>query len=100
MIDHALDHVGEAGHVRADVAGRVGMDDVLARGNLAFVAGLGDDLGDVVADGLREAGGMHGDHVGLVDGEDIVDGLQQVGLAAEHRGAFGEGAGAAITGSL
>ena len=93
VVDHAPDHVGEAGDVRADVAGRVGVDDPLARGNLSFVPRLGDDLGDVVADGLREAGRVDGDHVGIVDGKDVGDGLQQVGLAAEHRRALGEGTG-------
>ena len=71
VVDHALDHVGKAGDVRADVAGRVGVDDVLARRNLALVAGLVDDLRDVVADGLRQAGRVDGDHVGIVDGEDV-----------------------------
>ncbi len=93
IIHHALDHVGEAGDMGAHVARGVGMDDVAARRDLAFVPGLGDDLGDVVPDGLRQAGGMHGDHFGLIDREDVVDGLEQVGLPAENRGAFGEGAG-------
>ena len=67
IIHHALDHVGEAGDMGPHVAGGVGMDDVFARGNLAFIPGLGDDLGDVVPDGLRQAGGMNRDDFGLVD---------------------------------
>ena len=55
----------------------------LPGGDLLLVAGLVDDLRDVVADGLRQAGRVHGDHVGLVDGEDVLDRLEQVGLAAE-----------------
>ena len=91
IIHHALDHVGEAGDMRPHVAGGVGMDDVFARGNLAFIPGLGDDLGDVVPDGLRQAGGMNRDDLGLIYGKDVVDGLEQVGLPPEHGGAFGEG---------
>ena len=36
---------------------------------------------------------MDGDHIGVVDGKDIVDRLDQVGLTAEHRRTFGEGTG-------
>ncbi len=69
------------------------MEDVFAFGYAAVGPGFVDDLGDVVADGFRQAGGMHRDDIRLVDRKDVVDGLQQVGLAAEHRGAFGKGAG-------
>ncbi len=34
---------------------------------------------------------MHRNDVRLINRENIVDGLEQVGLPAEHRGAFGEG---------
>ena len=60
---------------------------------MPLVAGLGDDLRDVVADGLRQAGRVDGDHVRVVDGEDVLDRLEQVRLAAEDRRAFGERAG-------
>ena len=90
IIDHAADHVREAGHVRADVAGRVRVDHPLAGGYFSFVARLADDLRDVVADRLREAGGVDGDDVGVVDGEDVRDRLQQVRLPAEDRRALGE----------
>ena len=43
---------------------------------------------------------MDGDDVGVVNGKNISDRLQQVGLPAEHRGAFGKQLVAAMTGSL
>ena len=85
--------LAKPGDVRADVAGSVGVNDILARRDLLLVARLADDLRDVVADGLRQAGRVHGDHVGLVDREDVLDRLEQVRLAAEDRGPLGEGAG-------
>ena len=69
------------------------MNHPLAGRDLPFVPRLGDDLGDVVADGLRQAGRVDGNHVGIVDGENVGNGLQQVGLPAEHRRALGEGTG-------
>ena len=36
---------------------------------------------------------MNRNDVRLINGEDVVDGLEQVGLPAEHGGAFGEGTG-------
>ena len=67
------------------------MNDVFPRRDLALIPGLGDDLGDVVPDGLRQAGGMDRNDVRLINRENIVDGLEQVGLPPEHGGAFGEG---------
>ena len=55
VVDHGLGHAGEPGDVRPDIAGRVGMEDVLALGDFAVVLRLGDDLVDVVADGLGQA---------------------------------------------
>ena len=93
QIGHGLDHVGEAGHVRADVAGGRGADQGLALRYVALFPGLVKDLVEIVANGLRQTGGMHGDHLRVVDGENVVDRLQQVGLTAEHRSAFGERTG-------
>ncbi len=90
---HRGAHVGEADHVRAHIAGGVGVDHVLALRNDLLALGFADDLRNVVTDGLRQAGGVHRDHVGRVGGEDRLQTFQQVGLPAEHRGAFGEGAG-------
>jgi len=92
-LGHALAHAGEAGDMAAHVRGGVAVDDVLALGNEPLLGRLVADLLDVVADGLRQARGVHGDDLGVVDGEDVLDGLQQVGLAAEHARALGEGAG-------
>jgi hypothetical protein len=61
--------------------------------NLAVGLGLAENLGDVVSDGFRQTGGMHGDDVRVVYGEDIVDRLQKVGLAAKNGGPFGKGTG-------
>ena len=54
------------------------MDYPLARRNLAFVAGLGDDLRDVVADRLGEASRVDGNDIGIVDGEDVRDRLSRL----------------------
>ena len=81
--DQGLRHVAEARHVRALVAGRAGVDDVLALRHLAFGHGLGDDLHEVIADRLRKASGVDGDDVRVVEREDRLDGLQQVGLPAK-----------------
>jgi hypothetical protein len=94
VLDDALHHVGEAGHVRADVTRRVGVNHVLAGRDLALLARLGDDLHDVVADGLRKTSGVNGDDIRVIQREHVGDGLQQVRLAAENRRAFGERAGA------
>jgi len=63
--DEALHHIGETGYVRPDIARRVGVNQVLAGRDLAFLPRLGDDLHDVVANGLRQAGSVNGDDVGL-----------------------------------
>ncbi len=91
VIHHALDHVGEAGDMGPHIAGGVGMNDVFPRRDLALIPGLGDDLRDVVPDGLRQAGGMNRNDVRLINRENIVNGLEQIGLPSEHGGAFGEG---------
>ncbi len=49
------------------IARRVAVNHVLAFGNLAFADGLGDDLHEVVADRLRKAGGVDGNHVRVID---------------------------------
>ena len=67
--DHALDDVGKTGHVRADVAGSVGVDHAFAGGDLALVAGLGHDLRDALPI-VSQSRSMDGDDVGVVDGED------------------------------
>ena len=67
IVHHALDHVGEAGDMRPHVAGGVGMNDVFPRRDLALIPGLGDDLGDVVPDGLRQAGGMDRNDLRLIN---------------------------------
>ena len=51
------------------------------------------DLGEIVADGLRQAGGMDCNNLGVIDGEYIIDGLQHVCLTAEYRGTLGKRAG-------
>ena len=64
-----LGHVGETGDMRTHVAGRVGVNDVLAFRNFAFRLRFADDLDHVVADGLRKAGGVDGDNIRVIDGE-------------------------------
>ena len=76
--------------MRTDVAGCVGVEYALAFGDQTIGVGLFDDLRDGVADGFGEARRMHGDHVGFVDREDVVDRLNKVRLSAEHRGALGK----------
>jgi hypothetical protein len=97
---HGLDHVGEAGHMGAHITGRGGADDVLALGNLPFPKRLGLDLFQIIADGLGETRGIYGDDLRLVHGKDVVDGLEQVGLTAEYRSAFGKRAGGGGDGLL
>ena len=57
----ALDHVGEARDVGADVARGVGVDHAASLGDLPVFLGLADDLVQIVADGLGEAGRVHRD---------------------------------------
>ena len=93
LSDHRLDHAGKSGDVRALVAGRAAMDHALAFRHLAFADGLGHDLHHVVADRLRQAGGVNGDHIRVIDPEDGLNRRQHVRLSAEDRRAFGERAG-------
>ena len=93
VVDDAGAHVGEAGDVRADEARGIAMDHRLAFRDLALVAGLLDDGGNVIADDLREAGGVDGDDFRIIDREDVDERLLQVGHAAEDRGSLGERAG-------
>jgi len=69
------------------------MDDIFTGRNFSIGFGFIDDLRNIVADGFRQTGGMNGDDVRSIHGKNVVDGLKQVGLAAEHRRPFGEGAG-------
>ena len=80
----------KAGDVAPLVARRVGVDHGLALRNASLGAGLADDLHHVVADGLGETRRVDGDDIGVVRREDGVDGLEQVGLAAEHGRPLGE----------
>ena len=90
VLDHALGHGGEPRDVRALEARRIGMDYPLAFGDLPLGLCLVDDLWQVVTDHLGEARRMDRDHVRPVDGKDVVDRLDQVGLSPEYRGAFRE----------
>ena len=76
--------------MRTDVTGRVGVDDVLAGEEPCPRPWPFRDLGDVVADRLAQAGGMDGDHLRVVNREDVRDGLEQVRLSAENARSFGE----------
>ncbi len=79
--------------MRADKARGAGIDDMLALGYLAIVFRLLCDLLKIIADGFRQAGGVHCNDIGVVHRKDGVYGGQQVGLSSEHRGSFGKRAG-------
>ena len=90
IIDHRPGHVRETRHVRTNITGRIGVNDPFSGGNLSLVLRLRNDLGDVVSDGFRKACGVYSDNIRLVHAEHIGNGLEQIGLPAENRRAFGE----------
>ena len=92
-IGHGLDHIGESGDMRADVTRGRGADHRLALGGIRLVPGFFQDLGQVVTDGFRQTGGMYCYDLGIIDSENGIDRLQQVGLPAEDRGTLGERTG-------
>ncbi|OPY05509.1 MAG: hypothetical protein A4E66_02425 [Syntrophus sp. PtaB.Bin001] len=79
--------------MRSLETGRVGVDHRLSLGDLSFLACLLDNLDQIIADRLGKAGGVNGDHLGIVKSEDVVDRLQQIGLAAENGSPFRKGTG-------
>ncbi len=93
IVHHGLGHAGKSGHMSPHITRGVHMDDEFAAGDFAVRFGFANNLRNVIADGFRQTGRVHRYNVGFVDGEDVVDGLHQVGLSAEHRCAFSEGTG-------
>jgi len=63
------------------------------RGAIGEVRDVGHDLVDVVPDGFGQAGGVHRDHIRIIDREHVRNGSQQVSLPTEDGGTFREGAG-------
>ena len=89
VFDETGHHVGKARNVRANVARRVAVHHDLVVRNFHVV-----DVGlEVIADGFRKTGGVHGNDVRVVDFKGRLDALADVGAAAEHAGAFGKGTG-------
>ncbi len=76
--------------MRADIAGCVGMNDVFAFRDEFLVLCGGDDLWNIITDGFRQARGVDRNDVRLIYRKDIMNGLEQVALAAEYGRAFGE----------
>ncbi len=52
-----------------------------SRRNFAFGLRLVDNLSNIVADDLGQAGRVHSNHLGIIDGEDVLDRFQEVGLS-------------------
>jgi hypothetical protein len=78
-----------------DVAGGIGMNYQFPGRYFPLVFGLADYLRDVIADGFRKTGGMHGNDIRFVNSKNIIDSLQQIGLPPEDAGSLGKRAGAA-----
>ena len=79
--------------VRADVAGSTGYDHAhIGIEELLFFDLLHEAV-NIVAYGFRGAGGVDGQHIGVVDVDDVVHGLLEVVSAAEDHGVLGEGRG-------
>jgi hypothetical protein len=66
---------------------------MLAGGDFAFLARLLDHHGMSSPMTSDKTGGVNGHDIRVVDREDVGHGLRQVGQAAEHGRAFGEGTG-------
>jgi len=69
------------------------MEYMFPRGDLSLFHRFVGDLENVITDGFGKAGGMNCNNIRVIGGENIVNGLDQVGLSAENRGAFGKGTG-------
>jgi len=89
-LGHGPRHVSEARDMGAHVARRVRVDDMLSLWNDALVPGGLHDARDVVSDGFGKTRRMNSDHIGIVDMEDVLQGLPQVRGASEDRCPLGE----------
>jgi hypothetical protein len=67
--------------------------DGFALGHDLVVVRFFDNGGQIVADGFRKAGGVHGHQVGVVHTEYGLQRLPQVGRSTKHGGPFGKGTG-------
>ena len=62
----------------ADKTWGIGVNDVFALWNDAFLGGLLDHHRDVIADDFRKARGVYGDDFRIVNGEDVGQSLGQI----------------------
>ena len=100
VVDEGSGHRGEARDVAADVARRIRVEHDSPRRYLALRRRLPDDLRQIVPYRLGETGRVDGDDIRIVEGEDRVEGLEEIALSAEDRRPFGEGGGGGHDGFL
>ncbi len=84
-------HVGESGDMGTGIAGGIGVDDGFPFGDRSHIPGLADDLRNVVPNRFGKAGGVDRDHLGIVDVENVGNGLEQISLPPEDGRPFREG---------
>ena len=78
---------------RTDEGRRMGEGHREVLGDVAFLLGVVDEGVQVVTDDLGDAGGGDRDHLRLVEGLGVVQAVDHVLLAAEHRCIFGHRVG-------
>jgi hypothetical protein len=94
---HCRPHGGmKALHVGAGVAWRRDLDQPGRVGTAKFLAILGKEHRQVVADGLGKAGGGHADQLRPIFGGDVFQTLFKVGAAAINRMLFAKRGGSDI----
>ena len=86
--------------MRANEAGRVGMDDAFALGDGAVFGGFLDHHRNVVADDFGQAGGVDGDDLRVVDGEDVGERLDELAMPPNTEAPSVKELVVATTGSL
>ena len=79
--------------MRSLEARSISVDNPFSFGNFSIRKRLVDNLSEVIANDLGQAGRVDGHDIGAVDREDIVNCLDKIGLASEDGGSFRKGTG-------
>ena len=89
----AFEHVVPAGDMAADERRGVGVGNRVVLRDMTGVLGVVDEGIEVVTDDFRHTGGGDRDHFRLVQRQRILQAVEHVLLAAEHRRVFGHRVG-------